>query len=185
MDDTIFYGVHRGICWTLVYFDDKTKKFCFKSYDSLDTYIDLGVDKLAEIRKFLTTFTRPNAELKKEYPNDGFNQPIDWDKVGTKDEQTASNVKESMLMEKQGTDSSLIREGYYLEDNTLYRIRTTKKHFLSVEVLAELKFMPVTFYAPQADPGELYPRGWFVDMIELEKEINLLIAKMSTIIKTG
>ena len=45
--------------------------------------------------------------------------------------------------------------------------------------------MPVTYYAPQADPGELYPRGWFVDMIEIEKEINLLIQRMSTIIKTG
>ena len=70
MDDTIFYGIHRGICWTLAYFDDKTQKFCFKSYDSLDTYIDLGVDKLSEIRKFLTTFTRPNQELKTEYPTD-------------------------------------------------------------------------------------------------------------------
>ena len=90
-----------------------------------------------------------------------------------------------MIVEKQGTNSSLIREGYYLEDNILYRVRTTKRYFLSAEILAELKFMPVTYYAPQADPGELYPRGWFVDMIELEKEINLLIAKMSTIIKTG
>lgn len=90
-----------------------------------------------------------------------------------------------MIIEKQGTDSSLIREGYYLEDGVLYRLRTTKRYFLSIEPLAELKFMPVTYYAPQADPGELYPRGWFVDMIELEKEINLLISKMSTIIKTG
>lgn len=125
MDDTVFYGIHRGICWTLVYFDPDTKRYCFKSYDSLDTYIDLGVDKLSEIRKFLITYNRPKNDLKKEYPTDGFGGPVEWDKVGTKEEQTASDVKKSMIVEKQGTDSVLVREGYYLEDKVLYRIRTT------------------------------------------------------------
>jgi hypothetical protein len=81
MDDTVFYGIHRGICWTLVYFDPDTNKYCFKSYDSLDTYIDLGVDKLSEIRKFLITYNRPKADLQKEYPTDGFGGAVDWDKV--------------------------------------------------------------------------------------------------------
>jgi hypothetical protein len=90
-----------------------------------------------------------------------------------------------MIVEKQGTDSALVREGYYLEDNVLYMVRTTGTVFLEQKELGKLNFMPVTYYAPQADPGDLYPRGWFVDMIELEREINLLLAKMSTIIKTG
>lgn len=27
MDDTVFYGIHRGICWTLVYFDPDTNQY--------------------------------------------------------------------------------------------------------------------------------------------------------------
>ena len=48
-----------------------------------------------------------------------------------------------------------------------------------------MKFIPATYFAPQADPGELYNRGWFVDMIDIEREINILVTKMNTIIKTG
>lgn len=63
-----------------------------------------------------------------------------------------------MLIEKQGTDSVLIREGYYIEDKVLYRIKTGNTVFLEMKEIAKLEFMPVTYYAPQADPGELYPR---------------------------
>lgn len=101
MDDTVFYGIHRGICWTIAYFDPDTKKYGFKSYDPLDTYIDLGVDKLSEIRKFLITYNRPKSELEALYPVDGFGEKIDWGKVGATDEQTASDVKKSMIVEKQ------------------------------------------------------------------------------------
>lgn len=57
-----------------------------------------------------------------------------------------------MLVEKQGTDSVLIREGYYIEDKVLYRIKTSNTVFLERTKIAELEFMPVTYYAPQADP---------------------------------
>lgn len=77
-----------------------------------------------------------------------------------------------------------MREGYYIEDGALYRVKTGNTVFFEMQKIADLDFMPVTYYAPQADPGELYPRGWFVDMIELEREINILISKMNTIVKT-
>jgi hypothetical protein len=186
MDDTIFYGIHRGICWTLVYFDPKTKKYCFKSYDPLDTYVDLGVDKLSQIRKFITTYNSSKAQLRLKYTEDAFWEAIDWDKVWEKDEVTASDVKKSMLIEKQGTDSILLREWYYIENDVLWRVVTSKTLALTKpEKIADMKFIPVTFYAPMADPGEIYPRGWFVDMVDIEREINLLMQKMNMIIKTG
>ena len=65
-------------------------------------------------------------------------------------------------------------------------IRTTGTTFLVKDVIAEnIDFIPATYFAPQADPGELYNRGWFVDMIDIEREINILVTKMNTIIKTG
>lgn len=90
-----------------------------------------------------------------------------------------------MLIEKQGTDSHLVREGYYIDDGQLWRVKTTDKIYLSRELLGKMDFVPVTYYAPMADPYTLYPRPWFADMIDLEREVNLLIQKMSTIIKTG
>ncbi len=53
------------------------------------------------------------------------------------------------------------------------------------ELIAGLDFMPVTAFNPGGDPDKLYPRGWFVDMLALEKEINELMSKLFAISKTG
>ena len=45
--------------------------------------------------------------------------------------------------------------------------------------------LPVTWFSPLGEPGEKYPRSWFADLLEIEREVNELIQKMSTIIKTG
>lgn len=185
MDDTIYYGIFRGIGWTMIYFDEERKQFAFKAFDSMDTYIDLWVDRLSEIRKFVSTYNIPREDLKRQYQTDTLNNKIDWDNIDKKtSETTASDVKKSMIIEKQWADTALVREGYYLEDKTLWRVKTLETIFLSHENLGEFDFLPVTYYAPQAIPGEIYPRGWFSDMIEIEREINLLFQKLSTIIKT-
>jgi hypothetical protein len=44
--------------------------------------------------------------------------------------------------------------------------------------------MPVTSFTPNNEPDTLYPRGWFVDMVTLERKINDLMAKLSKIIET-
>lgn len=72
MDETIFYGIHRGIAWTMVYFDETEKQYRFKTYDSMDTYIDLDVNRLSEIRKFITTYNRPKSVLQHEYKTQHF-----------------------------------------------------------------------------------------------------------------
>lgn len=43
----------------------------------------------------------------------------------------------------------------------------------------------MTCFTPGGDPDKLYPRGWFVDMLALEREINELLHKLFTISKTG
>jgi len=47
-----------------------------------------------------------------------------------------------------------------------------------------MKFLPVTSFSPMGDPDKLYPRGWFVDMLPLEREINELFAKLANIVRT-
>jgi hypothetical protein len=95
-----------------------------------------------------------------------------------------------MLVERQASDSCLIREGYYIEyaedgSGELWVVKTTKTLFLEKKFIAKMDFIPVTWYSPVGDPNELYPKGWFVDMLPLEREVNELIQKMSMIIKTG
>lgn len=36
----------------------------------MDTYVDLGVDKLSQIRKWLATYSKSKDELETEYPKD-------------------------------------------------------------------------------------------------------------------
>lgn len=69
MDDTIFYGFHRAICWTMVYFVEG-EGYKFKSYDPLDTYIDTDARRPADVEKFLITYTKDKDWLKKKYPKD-------------------------------------------------------------------------------------------------------------------
>lgn len=47
-----------------------------------------------------------------------------------------------------------------------------------------MKFLSVTPFTPMGDPDKLYPRGWFVDMLSLEREINELFAKLANIVRT-
>lgn len=190
MDETVFYGIHRGICWTLVYFLPDIKQFRFKTFDPMDTYIDTDVDSLDKITKLVHTYNLPKAQLRQKYRIDGLKNAINWDEVGTDKERTASDVKKSMLQEKQGSDSLLIREGYHIDydengNGKLLRILTTNTLFLSIEEIADMDFVPATWFSPIGDPGELYPKGWFVDMLPLEREVNEMIMKMATIVKTG
>lgn len=67
----------------------------------MDTYIDLDCDKLSGVRKFLSTYSTSKSQLKKDYPLDAFGGGIEWDKVNTDKEKTASDVKRSMLKEIQ------------------------------------------------------------------------------------
>lgn len=65
----------------------------------MDTYIDLDCDKLSGVKKFLTTYSTSKSQLRKDYPVDAFGGGIEWDKVNTDKEKTASDVKRSMLKE--------------------------------------------------------------------------------------
>lgn len=188
MDDTIHFGLHKAICWTMAYFDKKLG-YKFKSYDPQDTYVDTDARRPSDIKKFLITYTRSREILKKEFPNDAMGTPINWDDEQLDKNQTDSSVKKCLLVEKPKSNTSLLREGLYLEgegdDAKLWKIVTDRNHFLKKELIAGIRFMPVTAYSPMGDPDELYPRGWFEDMIPLEKKINELVAKLITITETG
>jgi len=184
MDDTIFYGLHRAICWTMVYFVEG-EGYKFKSYDPMDTYIDTDARRPSDIAKFLITYTKSQDALKKQYPSDAMGKPIKWDDIGTEREQTDSNLKKCLLVEKPNPKTMLVREGLYLEDKKLWKIITTKGLFLEKTLVAGMTLMPVTSFTPMGDPDKLYPRGWYVDMLPLEREINELFAKLANIVRTG
>ena len=104
-------------------------------------------------------------------------------------ERTKSNAKQCFLPEPTDPDTFLIREGYYLEyegdTRVLYRVITTSTNCLVKEKIESLDFLPVTWFAPLGEPEVLYPRSWYFDMLALDREVNLLIAKMNNIVKTG
>lgn len=184
MDDTIHYGFHRAICWTLAYWTQEGG-YRFKSYDPMDTFIDLDARRTSDVKKFLITYTMDREDLKEKYPQDGNGKPIKWEDVEQNLETTESDIKKCLLTEKPDSNTLIVREGLYLQGKELYRVITTKDQFLQKELIAGLDFMPVTAFNPGGDPDKLYPRGWFVDMLALEKEINELLAKLFTISKTG
>lgn len=184
MDDTIHFWFHRSICWTLIYWT-KEGGYKFKSYDPMDTYIDLDARKPADITKFQFTYTKSKDELRKEYPQDWNGKPIKWDDENTEKETTNSDIKKCFLVEKPKSNTMIVREGYFLEDKKLWRVLSTKNNFLSKELIEGQDFLSVTAFTPGWDPDKLYPRWWFVDMLTLEKEINELITKLFVISKTG
>lgn len=189
MDEVIYFGLFRGIVFTLAYWT-KEKGYCFECYDSLDTYIDTNARKLSKIRKFLFTYTKSKDELKSLYKVDFKGKTIDWDNVSSDRDRTMSEVKKCFVPEPQNPDTMLIREGWYLENNedgtrAVYRVITTKDQCLKKELMPNLNFLPVTWFAPQDEPEELYPRGWYTDMLPLEREVNMLIKKLNNIVKTG
>jgi hypothetical protein len=186
MDDIIYYGLFRGVVYTLCYYDE-VKWYCFKTYDSLDCYVDTDARNPRSIRKFLFTYTKDKEVLKSEYPRDWFWKIIDWDNTRTDQNRSKSEVKQCMLVDNQASDTMLVREWYYLvrewQVDKLYRIITTEKLFLEKKDLW-LDFMPITSFTPNNEPDTLFPRGWFVDMVTLERKINDLMAKLSKIIET-
>ena len=93
----------------------KEAGYCFKTYDPLDTYIDVNARKLSKMKKFLNTYTKSIDELKSEYVVDAFGEPIKWDELSSDRERTKSNAKQCFLPEPTDPDTFLIREGYYLE----------------------------------------------------------------------
>ena len=121
----------------MIYFDGGTYKF--KSYDPFDTYIDTDARRPADIRKFLITYTESKDELKVKYPKDGNGLPIKWDDIGTEREETDSDAKKSLLVEKPSPQTLLIREGYYLEGTgektQLWKVITTNSLFLHKELI--------------------------------------------------
>lgn len=191
MDEVIYYGLFRWITWTLAYYTEE-EGYCFRSYDPLDTYIDTSARQLSKVRKFLNTYTKTKEELRVEFPTDAFGDIIDWDTVSTDQDQTMSEVKKCFLPEPENPTTLLLREGYYLEnvpdtpkERVVYRVLTTNSLCLKKEKLEWLKFLPLTWFAPMGEPETLYPRGWYTDMLPLEREINRLILKINNIIKTG
>lgn len=191
MDETIWFGIMRGIAYTMISWE-KGEGYRFHSYDSLDTYIDTECRKLSQMKKFLVTYTKPKTELQSMYPVDGMGDKIDWEEVSTEQTKTKSEIKQSMLVENPKSTTLLVREGYYLEvsgktlqDRKVYRVRTTNSLLLSKELIPGLHFLPVTWFAPQYEPEKLYPRSWYADMLVLDREVQLLIAKINNIIKTG
>jgi len=184
MDDVIFYGLFRWLAWTIAYYDEKKKTYEFKSYDSMDTYIDLDARCLRDIKKIIVTYTKGKRYLEKKYPLDGLWSPIDWENVGNEKKQSLDTTKNAMLKDKPNSKTLIVREGYYVEDWKLYRILTTQWLLLEKEEF-EVWFLPFTYYTTMNDPESLYPRGWYVDMLELEREINQLIEKINKIVKSG
>lgn len=137
MDDAIYFGLFRGIVWTLAYWT-KEEGYKFKCYDSLDTYIDTSARKLNKSRKWVTTYTQDKNELAILYPKDAFGTLINWDKVSAEKNQTMSDVKKCFLPEPPHPDTMLIREGYYLDYNedksrSVYKIITTSTECLLKE----------------------------------------------------
>ena len=187
MDDVIYFGLFRGIAYTLWYYDEN-KWFLFRSYDPFDCYIDMDARTTKDIRKFIITYTKPKDIIESEYKVDWLGKWIDWKNISSDPESTASNIKETLLVEKPNSNTYLIREWYYLiregETDSLYRILTTNRLFLEKKKLP-LGFMPVEYYTPNNEPEELYPRWWYVDMLTTAMKINDIIAKMSMIIETG
>ena len=112
MDEVIWFGIMRGIAWTMVQFNEGV--YSFVTHDPMDTYIDTSARKLTQIRKYLFTYTKPKDELQHEYMHDAFGNAIDWANVSTDTDTTKSEVKKSMLVENPESDTLLIREGYYL-----------------------------------------------------------------------
>jgi len=98
----------------MVYFVEG-EGYKFKSYDPLDTYIDTDARRPADVKKFLITYTKDKEALKKKYPVDGKGKPIKWDDIGTEREQTDSNAKKCLLVEKPKPQTILVREGLYVE----------------------------------------------------------------------
>jgi len=94
-----------------------------------------------------------------------------------------------MLTEPKDSNTLIVREGYYLcreaGKNVVYRVLTTKTLFLKRELIPKLTFIPVEHFTPMNEPENLFPRGWYVDMVVMEREINELIQKLNKIIKTG
>lgn len=109
MDDTIHYGFHRAICWTLAFWTPESG-YQFKSYDPMDTYIDLDARRPSDIKKFQFTYTKDKEELKMEYPNDGNGKPIAWDDTTTEKEATSSDIKKCLLIEKPKSNTMIVRE---------------------------------------------------------------------------
>lgn len=81
MDETIHFGFHRGIVWTMLYFNPTSKQYQFRSFDPLDTYIDLEAQRLALIKVFISTYTESKEELRTKYEKDVDGEAIDWDLV--------------------------------------------------------------------------------------------------------
>jgi len=188
MDDIIFYWMFRWLAWTIAYFNTKKSIYEFSSYDSMDTYIDLDARSLRNIKKIIITYTKDKDFLRQKYPTDWFWKVIDWDQVNVDKKESTSDAKQAMLVDKPNSNNLIVREWFYLEYEedkyNLYRVLTTQDKFLGVENLW-LDFLPVTYFSPMNEPEKLYPRWWYVDMIELEREINLLIQKINKIVKTG
>jgi len=184
MDDVIFYWMFRWVVWTMCYYDESKQSYEFRSYDPMDTFIDLEARSLRNIKKWITTYTKNKNELKKLYHIDPFWTVIDWDNIDRNKNESEDDTKVSMLREKPNTNTLIVREWYYIEDNKMYRILTTAKQLLSKEVFEWINFLPITYFTAMNEPEELYPKGWYVDMLTLDKEINELILKINNIVKT-
>lgn len=189
MDDVIYYGLMRGFAATLCYFDTEEKKIKFRNFDPMDIFFGLNVRRMTETRQFLFTYIKSREQLQDEYPNDSDNNPIDWEDEKGDTKRTDSPYKPIMQLEPDTKDTYLLREGYYLEykdkKQMVVRVVSSRDHLLEKQELPELEFLPLAFYIPMGIPDALLPRSWFGDMLEIDKEINKTVQKLTTIANTS
>lgn len=81
MDDVVKYGLRRGMCFTLAYFDKDKGRVMFRTYDPLDCYFDVDAHKLSKIRDFVFTYVMDKTEASKTFPKNADGAAIDWSLV--------------------------------------------------------------------------------------------------------
>ena len=191
MDDVVFFGLQRGIAWTLAWHDSDSMGIKFKTFDPLDVYVDIDARKTTQIKDFVFTYVKQKSELKAQYETDAFGNPIDWTNLGTDKDPTLSDAKKCILKEKDPENQVIVREGYHIvfepgvKKPYLVRILTTSGATLEKTEHRELSFIPVSPFVPNGEPEELFPRSWYADMLSLDRKINEVVQKFSKIVDTG
>ncbi len=189
MDDVVFYGLQRWLCYTLAWFDSEENRVRFSSYDPLDTFIDIDTRKISQTKDFIQTYTKSKTELSQMYEVDADGKPIKWEDVNTDKDPSLSDAKKCLLKETDPKDSLIVREGYHVvfENGKPYvmKVITTAWYALEKKEFRQLKFIPISPFTPAAEPDDKYPRSWYSDMLQLDRKINEIVAKFSKIVDTG
>lgn len=183
MDDIIDYWLERGIVWCLVYWDKEENTVKFQVEDPLDCFWDVGWSRLTDMEYWMRTFSKRTEALKQEYKQDYFWEEIKWDELKGSNKKSESEVKQCLLVET-NDQAFIVRETRSLEEDWMYKIKSTKDKILTKEVFPDMKILPVTPFTPTNSMGDMYPYSWFKDMLELDKQINKMVQKFQNIVNT-